>query len=544
MRRQRWFIIWGVGLLILSNLVGLAHHPRVSEASPPSQNGCGIITNPADIGFPLNLDEFSLIQPFARPNGRFDGKLHAGEDWINSAGSTFGQPIHAIASGRVTYSDPEGWGLDKGVVILQHSLPDGTFFFSLYGHMEEVDDITFVDYGTCVQKGDVVGAIGSPRPAPHLHFEIRNFSGNAPGPGYWSVDPRLRGWFYPSQFIVNWQAWLSPAHEWHRSLFDLTGPVVPPVMRDDGVMLFIDDQWLRAYNNEGRLWQYRLADSITPIGLVKFDAEQIIIASADGRLQYWHQFGGFINEWHPNIGELDQAPLLFGDFTFIRNTEDELYIYQGTSLVRQYADIPRLVDVAQTDNLLAIVTEKPQLMLFAPDGSLLQRHAIELATNVTPAPDGGLYLRNQGVLEYVDTQGNRTALLGGLSVNRSDRALFVADNGNVIMWGINGRNRLMALNPHGEILWETDIEVIDQQILNAEVIQANTCTLVLADKRGRVITFDLATGTQLGSTLVWGTNRNQVWMGTYPTDDTLRVYIGDQLTGFNLPILTGRACPA
>ena len=35
---------------------------------------------------------------------RFDGKLHSGEDWINASGSTFGQPVYAIANGRVTYS--------------------------------------------------------------------------------------------------------------------------------------------------------------------------------------------------------------------------------------------------------------------------------------------------------------------------------------------------------------------------------------------------------------------------------------------------------
>lgn len=535
--------IWIVSLLTIYifTIIPQSAVP-LAYAEPTFQNGCGIVANPEDIGFPLDTDEFTLIQPFARPNGRFDGKLHSGEDWISTNGTTFGQPVHAIANGRVTYSNPEGWGLDKGVVILQHTLADGTSFFSVYGHMEEVGDISFVEYGTCVEKGTVVGAIGSPRPAPHLHFEIRSFLGNAPGPGYWSVDPRLRGWFYPSQFIINWQVWLSEAHAWHRPLIDSAGPALEPIIRNDNVMIFIDDKWLRAYNNAGRIWQYRLADSISPIGLVPVDDEQMIIASVDGRLQYWHQFGGYVSEWNPNIGELARAPIVFGDYLFIQNIEDELYIYQGTNLVRHYAEIPAIMDVAQTDDLLAIATEQPQLMLFDAESNLIERRDINLATNVTPALDGGIYLRNQGTLEHVASDGSSAVLVEDLSVNRSDRVMFVASNDNLIFWGINGRNRLMSINPMGEILWETDIEITGQQILNAKVIQANACTLALADKRGRIISFDLETGAELGGLNIWGTNRNQIWLGATPEDNTLRVFLGDQLSGFYMSTLSGRAC--
>jgi hypothetical protein len=521
--------------------------PYPSQANPVSwQNPCGVIDEPQDIGFPLDPQKFSLIQPFARPNGRFEGQLHAGEDWIHTGGETYGQAVRAIAPGRVSFSDPEAWGLDKGVLILQHQLADGSTFYSLYGHMEEVNEISFAANGTCVNKGDVVGAIGSPRPAPHLHFEIRNFGGNFPGPGYWEVDPRTRGWQHPRQFILNWQAWLSPSHVWHRTLLDPTGPRLPNITRADGIILMLDDKYLRAYSNAGRLWEFRLADSLTPVGFVPVDDTQLIIASADGRLQYWNPYGGYLTEWNPTIGPLDQAPVSFGELLFVRNTANELYVYRGRDLVGHYVDTPPFVSVAQTHEMLAIITEKPELILFDTNGEVIQRHVVNLASDVIATPEGIMYLRDQGSFERVDSQGRRTVLLDELSVNRSDRAMLIGSDGHIIMWGINGRERLMAVTPAGEIVWAVDVTLPpnDSPILNARLVQANACTLALADRRGRLMSFDLATGQPLGGVSLWGLPQNQVWLGAFPGDEILKIHVGDMLAGFDTRILSGRACSA
>ncbi|MBN1963397.1 MAG: M23 family metallopeptidase, partial [Anaerolineae bacterium] len=146
---------------------------------------------------------------YGLPSTRFDARYHAGDDWYGARGQTYGQPVQAIARGRVTYSAPWGWGRDKGVVIIEHAMPDGSTWYSLYGHMEEVGGVTFPALYSCVELGQVIGAVGHPRPAPHLHLEIRNFWPDTPGPGYYPVDPAVAGWTDPSRFIAEWRARLS-----------------------------------------------------------------------------------------------------------------------------------------------------------------------------------------------------------------------------------------------------------------------------------------------------------------------------------------------
>ncbi len=68
------------------------------------------------------------------------GGLHTG---LDVAFWRHGEPVMAAARGRVTYSDIEGWDTEKGVVVLQHTFPDGTLINTLYGHMEELNGYRF-----------------------------------------------------------------------------------------------------------------------------------------------------------------------------------------------------------------------------------------------------------------------------------------------------------------------------------------------------------------------------------------------------------------
>jgi len=150
---------------------------------------------------------------FSRYRERYSG-FHAGEDWGGPNGRRMGTPVYSIGHGRVIYAHPNGWGVDQGTVIVRHVMPDGSLILSFYGHLDP-PSVT-LRYGECVARGDKIGEIGDPRGRPHLHFEIRTHMPAEPGPGYWSVDPTLAGWFPPSLTIWESRIEASPGYVWAR----------------------------------------------------------------------------------------------------------------------------------------------------------------------------------------------------------------------------------------------------------------------------------------------------------------------------------------
>lgn len=156
----------------------------------------------ARVRFPVDPQVFQIVQGYAVPNVRHHGRYHTGEDYFaGSADATLGQPVRAIANGRVTYAYPLGWGRDGGVVILEHVMPDGTVYYSQYGHLRESDRVKFPMPFTCIEEGAIIGVIGDARPAPHLHFEIRTGGRDLPGPGYTWMHPDDDIYLNPSGFI-------------------------------------------------------------------------------------------------------------------------------------------------------------------------------------------------------------------------------------------------------------------------------------------------------------------------------------------------------
>lgn len=87
-------------------------------------------------------------------------KFHAGIDF----GAGYGQPIYAVAAGRVTLAGNKG-GYGNTVVI-EHSNREST----LYGHASEL----LVSAGQQVVQGQLIGRVGSTgfSTGPHLHFEV------------------------------------------------------------------------------------------------------------------------------------------------------------------------------------------------------------------------------------------------------------------------------------------------------------------------------------------------------------------------------------
>ncbi|MEQ1763172.1 MAG: M23 family metallopeptidase [Pyrinomonadaceae bacterium] len=129
----------------------------------------------------------------------FGDDNHLGEDWNkNSGGNTdCGEPVYAAANGVVTYARDAGpgWG---NVLIVTHSLPDGTKVQTLYGHLKEILRIDGE-----VKIRDKIGTIGNAngKYLCHLHFELREASSpmwDKAGAGY---SPDRSGWLDPSDFI-------------------------------------------------------------------------------------------------------------------------------------------------------------------------------------------------------------------------------------------------------------------------------------------------------------------------------------------------------
>jgi murein DD-endopeptidase MepM/ murein hydrolase activator NlpD len=101
-----------------------------------------------------------------------DHRVHRGVD----IGAPSGTPILAAGGGTVTWAGPRGtYG---NLVIVEHDDRTET----RYAHQSEVG----VELGDVVQKGDVIGSVGSTGKStgPHLHFETR-VDGVAVDPVVW-----------------------------------------------------------------------------------------------------------------------------------------------------------------------------------------------------------------------------------------------------------------------------------------------------------------------------------------------------------------------
>lgn len=115
---------------------------------------------------PQSARDLGLIWPVkGRPSSLFGQRNGRGHDGIDIPAKP-GTLIHAAAAGRVIHS---GGGLgDYGrVVIIKHE----GYYSTVYAHNRR----NRVEEGDFVEKGDVIGEVGSSGNAtgPHVHFEVR-----------------------------------------------------------------------------------------------------------------------------------------------------------------------------------------------------------------------------------------------------------------------------------------------------------------------------------------------------------------------------------
>ena len=261
-------------------VTGELREPLLSAAVRQSGAPCGFVDV---LDFPLDAPHGATASgggDFGRFRSRFDG-FHTGEDWRDGA-SSFGKPVYSIGHGRVTYAQPNGWGADKGVVIVQHVFRDGRRILSFYGHL----DPPSIDLraGQCTERGDVIGAIGDPRSPPHLHFEIRVHLPETPGPGYWSVDPFRAGWRPPSATIWNERVAALLGVNWTRLNDAEQLSVIGSV--GDAVLIASETGEVMALDiGDGRTqWAHELSDTANSV-LLDARSSLVYVQSAGGVLE-------------------------------------------------------------------------------------------------------------------------------------------------------------------------------------------------------------------------------------------------------------------
>lgn len=146
--------------------------------------------------FPLGNENGAMAynaQPFTQ-------NRHLGDDLngIGGENSDLGDPIYAIADGRVVLARNAGPGWGNVIILLHAYVENGErkYVQSYYAHMEEM----LVHAGDEVRRGQQIATVGTAdgRYLAHLHFEMREFLTPFIGPGY---REDTRGWINPTPFI-------------------------------------------------------------------------------------------------------------------------------------------------------------------------------------------------------------------------------------------------------------------------------------------------------------------------------------------------------
>ncbi|MEY2558377.1 MAG: hypothetical protein QOE34_1802 [Verrucomicrobiota bacterium] len=152
----------------------------------------------ARFDFPLGSENGALAynaQPFTQ-------NRHLGDDLngIGGENSDLGDPIYAVADGRVLLAREGGPGWGNVIIVLHACEENGArkYVQSYYAHVDEI----LVEPKQRVRRGEQIATVGTAngRYWAHLHFEMRDFTTPFVGAGY---RDDTRGWIDPTAFIAS-----------------------------------------------------------------------------------------------------------------------------------------------------------------------------------------------------------------------------------------------------------------------------------------------------------------------------------------------------
>lgn len=412
------------------------------------QQDCGIvdaIDYPIE-GISLQSDDFGMYR------AGFDGR-HTG---IDMAFERPGEPIRAAARGRVTFSDPEGWDTEKGVVILEHIFPDRRTYFTLYGHMEEVNGFNFPRVGQCVNKGDIIGAIGRPRQsAPHLHYEIRTMRSSTGGPGYWPTDPLTGGWLHPMEFTEQWKLRFNASF---RAIITSVGsPTAPPIWEADGGAIFAAETALEARSPaNATLWQLAVRGLV---GIARLPDGRIIGRTRQNQVIIF-EAGRFVASWQPDR-PLSTAPLRLGDSIIFFSEDNRVVSYDADGTLRWVTDPLGASVVRYTLNgdLMAVATEQEgvfRLWLIDAAGQIVYQGTAPLPVIPLIGPGGGFLILVAAQVNLLTPDLTLRPLLDvGQALGRKSQAV-IDNTGNLYLYPGHGQY-IYAYGGDGGLRWKAQL---------------------------------------------------------------------------------------
>lgn len=508
------------GLIVLLGLL-------LSGTALHAQPQCGIAES---ISYPVDTTVFALVQDFGAPSPRHQGRYHTGEDWYAGrvAGYGYGMPVVAAATGRVTYSAPTGWGRDGGVVIIEHTFPDGTLAYTQYGHMVELDTARFPPQWGCVQAGEIIGAVGDARPAPHLHFEVRASNGTSPGPGYSWDDPVTQGWRQPAKFIQNWQTWFTEAYRWRLDLADESGPVTPPLALDDFSLLYLDAGRLGRVTPDGRsMW--RINTPRPAVGLAWLNNQPTLIY-ADGGMQVVNRDGTLSTSWETGL-RFSGAPLPVDAALLLPTDAGGLVALDagGQAELWRLDAVGPVTRSHAAPQALGLVAAGGDLLTLARSGQLLDRAHTRAGAALTTAPDGTLTAYTQGGLWSILADGEwQMALPTAPAAGISAAVTYTADG----LYLFDG-DTLHAYDRLDNPRWQVRLPDVVGEVRLTDYAPV----LLLTSNHGDLIAVRASDGAICGRTRIYGHDGAQMWH-TRSADGLLRVAVSDQLLGLDWATFT------
>ena len=427
---------------VLIILIAIVCIPQSPAAGQTEVAPCGYVE-----GFDLPVPNIDIQRTdFAIYRARFGG-LHTG---IDVAFEELGMPVQAAARGRVTYSDVAGWDTEKGVVVIQHTMPDGSLVNTLYGHMEELNGHDFPFVGQCVERGDVIGAIGFPSLSrPHLHYEIRTRYRYEGGPGYTDVNPIELGWLNPVDFTYLANVWVLPAYRHHMSLVE--SPTLPLLALANGTTIFARSGHLESITADGQmLWQFDTLGSIT--GLIALSDDRVLTTDST------HQILVLDNGSFSALWQLPQPaitpPIQFGDMIVFMVDDYRLMAFTPDGALLW--ETPPLPDRAQrwvvSSDRFAVAAPTGDLWVFDSAGQGLYQNTFADLPVPFAAPDGEFLIASGSTISRLNHDLTLTFLFDAGHALTANTELLYAESGAVYVYPGEGF-ALYAHAPDGALQW-------------------------------------------------------------------------------------------
>ncbi len=457
-----------------------------------AQTACGVVDS---IDYPI--DGISIVHDdFGMYRAVFNGR-HTG---IDMAFDRYGNPVRAAARGRVTFSDPAGWDTEKGVVIIEHVFPDGSIYFTVYGHMEPINGHPFPKVGQCVEKGDIVGAVGHPaQSAPHLHYEIRENKAGVGGPGYWSVDPLDGGWLHPIDFTEQWQLRLNPA--FRKMVTASGGPTAPPLWQADGTVVFAEEYHLTQRTVDGeKLWRLDV-QGLT--GVINIPDGRLLGRTTDDQIIIVDR-GRFVSAWKADR-PLRSPPLRLADsVVFVANDNHVVSYNIDGSLRWQTPPLGTHIEgYAQSGDLLGVSTGQDgvfKLWVIDPSGAILYQATAPAPVTLTAAPDGGFFVMVASQIGLLGRDLHWKPLMDvGQALGRGSQ-LALDPQGNAIVYPGRGQT-IYAYGANGGLRWQ--VKLTSPQMQPPLVGAGSGCLAYVLTSDGALLAYRAVDGAFRGRTSLY-----------------------------------------